>query len=318
MERSEPLKVNKWGVVGIAAVVVVGAVVGLSACTTARVTAGQTAIVVDNYVLIPTDPAIIECLQEETSEIYGSVDVYRYPARQISWDATFDPGAEREPYVVVSNAKAPAELLVPVAVTFDLTTDCEKLKTFHREFGTKYQGWLDENGLPSAGWIQLLNYVVGQPLEQTLIRVSQKYTWQQIWNDEAIRVEFQNALAQELPNASKARTNGVDYFSNFQVTVLKPEPRDEGLKAAIIAEQKAIADGRATEAKGIAEANAKKAAAEAEIATAQAQTELARQRALQQAAEISGFPSSEDYLRAKAIEAGQNPYQPTYVVPQAG
>jgi hypothetical protein len=121
-----------------------------------------------------------------------------------------------------------------------------------------------------------------------------------------------------LPNASKARTNGEDYFSNFQVTVLKPEPRDEGLKEAIIAEQKAIADARATEAKGIAEANAKKAAAEAEIAAALTQTELARQRALQQAAEIAGFPSAEDYLRAKAIEAGQNPYQPTYVVPQAG
>ena len=115
----------KWVIAGVAVAAAVGTVFGLSACTTARVTAGQTAIIVDNYVLIPTDPAIIECLQEETSEIYGSVDVYRYPARQISWDATFDPGAEREPYVVVSNAKAPAELLVPVAVTFDLTTDCE-------------------------------------------------------------------------------------------------------------------------------------------------------------------------------------------------
>lgn len=268
--------------------------------------------------LIPTDPAIIECVQEETSEIYGSVDVFRYPARQISWDATGDTGAERDPYVVVSNARAPAELLVPVSVTFDLTTDCEKLKSFHREFGTKYQGWLDDDGLPSDGWKQLLNYVVGQPLEQTLIRLSQKYTWQQVWNDEAIRVEFQNALQQELPNASKTRTNGQDYFSNFQVTVLKPEPRDEGLKEAIIAEQKAIADARATEAKGVADANAKKAAAEAETSAAQAQTELARQRALQQAAEISGYPSVDDYLRAKAIEAGQNPYQPTYVVPQAG
>lgn len=312
------MKVNRWGFAAIALVAVAGSMVALTSCTTARVNAGQTAIIVDDYVLIPTDPAIIECVQEETSEIYGSVDVYRYPARQISWDATGETGAERDPYVVVSNARAPAELLVPVSVTFDLTTDCDKLKSFHREFGTKYQGWLDDDGQPSEGWKQLLNYVVGQPLEQTLIRLSQKYTWQQVWNDEAIRVEFQNALQQELPNASKARTNGQDYFSNFQVTVLKPEPRDEGLKEAIIAEQKAIADARATEAKGVADANAKKAAAEAETAAAASQTELARQRALQQAAEISGYPSVDDYLRAKAIEAGQNPYQPTYVVPQGG
>jgi len=312
------VKINRWGIAAGVVVAIGAAAVGLSACTTARVNAGQTAIIVDDYVLIPTDPAIIECVQEETSNTYGSVDVYRYPARQISWDANEDPGAERGPYVVVSNAKAPAELLVPVSVTFDLTTDCEKLKSFHREFGTKYQGWLDDDGLPSEGWKQLLNYVVGQPLEQTLIRLSQKYTWQQIWNDEAIRAEFQNALQQELPNASKNRTNGEDYFSNFQVTVLKPEPSDEGLKEAIIAEQKAIADARATEAKGVADANAKKAATEAEILAAQAQTELARQRALQQSAEIAGYPSVDDYLRAKAIEAGQNPYQPTYVVPQAG
>jgi len=303
---------------GVAIITAVAAALTVSGCTTANVSAGQTAIIVDDYIMIPTDPAIIECVQEETSTTYGSVKVYRYPARQISWDATEDPGAERPPYVVVSNAKAPAELLVPVTVTFDLTTDCEKLKSFHREFGTKYQGWLNDDGLPSEGWKQLLNYVVGQPLEQTLIRVSQKYTWQQIWNDEAIRAEFQSALQAELPNASKLRTNGQDYFSNFQVTVLKPEPRDEGLKQAIIAEQKAIADARATEAKGVADANAKRAAAEAETQAARAQTELARQQALQKAAEIAGYPSAEDYLRAKAIEAGQNPFQPTYVVPQGG
>lgn len=40
--------------------------------------------------------------------------------------------------------------------------------------------------------------------------------------------------------------------------------------------------------------------------------------ALQKQAEIAGYPSAEDYLKAKAIESGQNPYQPSYVVPQAG
>ena len=99
---------------------------------------------------------------------------------------------------------------------------------------------------------------------------------------------------------------------------MKPDPVDPGLKEAIIAEQQAIAQANAAKAKGVADAEAAKAKADAEVIAARAQTELARQLALQKQAEIAGYPSADDYLRAKAIEAGQNPYQPTYVVPQAG
>ena len=157
--------------------------------------------------------------------------------------------------------------------------------------------------------------MIGQPAEQTLISVAQKYPWREIWNDEKVRIEFQEALRNALPNVSKARTDGKEFFTNFQVTVMKPDPVDAGLKEAIIAEQKAIADARAAEAKGVADANAARAKAEADKAAAQAQTELARQVALQKQAEISGYPSVDDYLKSKAIEAGQNPYQPSYAAP---
>ncbi len=50
-----------------------------------------------------------------------------------------------------------------MSVTFDLTSDCDKLKEFHREFGTKYSGWLNSDGTVSEGWKSLLRYVVGQP-----------------------------------------------------------------------------------------------------------------------------------------------------------
>lgn len=152
-------------------------------------------------------------------------------------------------------------------------------------------------------------------MEQTLISIAQKYPWRDIWNDEKVRIEFQNALRDALPVASKARTDGNQYFANFQVTVMKPDPVDEGLKAAIIAEQKAIADARAAEAKGVADANAAKAKADADVKTAYAQTELARQQALQKQAEIAGYPTVDDYLRNKLIENGGNPFQPTYGTP---
>lgn len=278
----------------------------MTGCSTSM-PAGQMGVVVDNYWMIPTDPKITGCIDPEKSQVEVTNDVYRYPARQISWDATGSEGAERGPYRVVSNIAAPAELNVPVVVTMDLTTNCDLLSEFHREFGTKYNGWLNEDGSVSQGWINLLDYVIGQPLEQTLLPIAQKYTWQQIWNDEAIRAEFQQAVLKQLPEASKARTNGKEFFANFQVTVLKPDPVDDGLKEAIVNEQQ-----------GIAEANAKKAAAEAAIAAAEAQTRQAMQEALKKQSEIAGYPTVEDYLRALAVEKGLNPWQPTYVVPQAG
>lgn len=280
-----------------------------------QVGAGTQAVKVDDYFMIPADPKVEGCLQPETSTFNppGGFKVYLYPSRQISWDATGDKDAEAPATIVVSNASAPAELRVPVVVTFELTKDCDKLMQFHRDFGMKYQGWLNDDGSVSEGWKNLLGYVVGQPLQNTLVSVAQKYTWRQIWNDESVRIEFQDALKHTLPDASKARTNGVDYFTNFQVTVMKPDPVDPQLKAAIIAEQQAIASANATKAKGVADAEAAQAKAKADVAAAQAQTELARQKALQQQAEISGYPSVEDYLKAKAIESGQNPYQPVIV-----
>lgn len=278
----------------------------MTGCATS-IPSGQVGLVVDGYIMIPTDPKIKGCIEPETSQVEITNDVYRYPARQISWDATGKENSERGPYRVVSSIDAPAEVDIPVVVTFDLTTDCEMLSEFHREFGTKYSGWLNDDGTTSQGWVDLLSYVVGQPLEQTILPIAQKYTWQEIWNDEEARIEFQRALLTQLPEASKMRTNNKEFFTNFQVTVLKPDPVDDGLKAAIVQEQQ-----------GIAEANARKAAAEAAIAAAEAQTRQAEQEALKKQKEISGYPSVEDYLKSLSIENGQNPYQPTYVVPQAG
>ncbi|MGB4762164.1 MAG: SPFH domain-containing protein [Candidatus Saccharimonas sp.] len=281
------------------------ALIGLTACSKSA-ESGQMGIVV-NGDLFPVDPEIIGCMQPETTEWHIMNDVYKYPARQISWDATGGSGSERGPYRVVSNASAPAELNVPVVVTFDLTRDCEQLKEFHRLLGTKYQAWQNDDGTSSEGWISLLNYVVGQQLEGTLVSVAQKYTWQQIWNDEAVRAEFEQALRTELPGKIKERSSGHEFFTNITVSVLKPEPADEGLKNAIAQQQASVA-----------QADSARAAAEAQVVSAEAETRVAQQKALQKQAEISGFPTIDDYLRAQLIAAGGNPYQPTWIVPGTG
>ncbi len=93
-----------------------------------------------------------------------------------------------------------------------------------------------------------------------------------------------------LPNASKARTNGVDFFTNFQVTVLKPTPVNPELKAAIEREQAAIQNAQATQAQGVAEANAKKAKAEADLAAAVAETQGGRAGGVKARRRGAGLP----------------------------
>lgn len=277
----------------------------LGACGYQSAQPGSVGVVKDDYVIIPTDPKLIECIPSGTNKNEFSNDVYYYPSRQISWDATGGKDAERGPYVVVSSKEAPADLNVPVIVTFDMTSNCDLLKKFHTQLGTKYSAWMHEDGdgnyVTGQGWIDLLNFVVGQPTENTLIRIAQKYPWQQIAFDDTVRVEFLQALQKELPAAVKARCDGEEYFSNFQITVNKPDPVDPKLKEAIAQQQSAVQ-----------QANAARQAAEAQVATAKAQTEVARQEALQKQAEIAGYPSVEDYLRAQAIAQGMNPFQPNY------
>lgn len=271
--------------------------VSVAACTS--VPAGEVAVMVDSV----GAPEITGCQGPETWKFTPFSDAFRYSSRQIQWDTTGGPNAQAQPTVVVSRADAPAELRVPFIVTMDMTTDCDKLKIFHRDFGMRYPK--DFNGL--------LRYVIGVPAEQTVITLAQKYPWRDIWNNEKVRAEFQEALRTGLPEASKARTNGQEYFTNFQVTVMKPDPVDPELKAAISKEQAAVANARADQARGVAEAEAKKAAAEADVAAAKAQTIAAEEEAKRRAAEISGWPSAEDYLRNEAIKRGLNPYQPVIV-----
>lgn len=267
----------------------------LAGCSS--VGAGQQAVEVDSW----GDPTVSGCAKEETQVGTMTVNLYKYPARAISWDANSEPGAERGPYIALSNPSDQAEMAIPVTITTDLTTDCDRLKDFHRNYGTKYQGWLNDDGVTSDGWKQLLNYVIGQPAEQAIISITQKYPYQKVWNDEAVRSEYKNALQTQLQKESATRTGGVEYFTNFVVTVGKPSPTDERLKAAMALQQSSQAEANAAQTKATADANARKASAEADLAAAKAETATAQQDALKKQAEISGYPDVESYLRAHCI-----------------
>jgi hypothetical protein len=300
-----------------AVVLAATAVVSLAGCAYHAMSPAEQSVVQNGSFFPGADHNLTECIGPAQTQNEAFNEVFKYPARQIIWNASSDPTVKpnRGPYIVVSSAKGAAEMDVPVSVTFDLTQDCNKLKKFHSEFAAGYSGWLNDDGSESDGWKALVAHVIGQPLQDALNGVAQNYVWQDIWNNEEVRTKFREQIDQNLPAASKARTNGVEYFSNFQVTVLKPTPVNPGLKAAIEEQQRLVQVAQGIQAQGVAQANADKAKAEADVAAAEAQTRAAVQKALAQQAEISGYGSVEEYLKQLAIKQGLNPFQPQ-IVPQ--
>lgn len=243
------------------------------------------------------------CLDPSSRSGYDPGDKYvAFPTRQISYDATGGSGSEAKSFTVVS--KDNAELTVPATVTFSLDVDCDVLRKFYETIGARYNAGFDPNGSsgdPPQGWIDLLNYVIGKPLDTTLDRVAQNYDWRAVWNDPKVKAAFEqevNTNIEQLVN----RQAGGDFFQGFTVLILKPDPVDPGLKQAIADEQNAVA-----------EANAAKAKAQADEVTAKAQEKLAEAQAKTQQAEIKGYGGINSFLKHECIAAGCNPYQPVII-----
>jgi ElaB/YqjD/DUF883 family membrane-anchored ribosome-binding protein len=148
--------------------------------------------------------------------------------------------------------------------------------------------------------------VIGKPLDTTLDRVAQNYDWRAVWNDPKVKAAFETEVNTNIETLVNRQAGG-DFFQNFTVLILKPDPVDPGLKQAIADEQNAVA-----------EANAAKAKAEADEITARAQAKLAEAQAKTQQAEIKGYGGINSFLKHECILQGCNPYQPVIIGPGGG
>lgn len=248
---------------------------------------------------------LVDCLDPSNRSGYNPGDSYfGYPARQVSYDASTDDKAERGRFTVVSEDNV--ELYVPVSVTFNLVPDCETLTQFHATIGSRYKAYLDDSSGSSAdypsGWIDLLNFVIGKPLDQTLDRIAQENNWRDLWNNPDTRKELETEVTATIETLVNRQAGG-DFFENFNVLVQKPDPVNSDLVDAI-----------ANEAAGIAQARAAEEKAKAEEIAAQAQEKLAVAQAKTRAAEIAGYGGVEEWLKYQCIDHGCNPYQPTYIL----
>jgi hypothetical protein len=234
--------------------------------------------------------------------------VYLYPDGQRSYDATGGPGAEHAPYT--SSSKDSVELATPLSVTFELKTDDDTLNAFHKKIGLKYQAYYDEGSKDSTGisdgWGNVLEFYIGQSIDQTVDRVLAQYPWRDAYGKADVRNAIQLAIQTELPTAVSAKMQATEwggFFENFAVQVQRPVPTNPDLLKNIADEQT-----------NVASANAAKAKAEADLATAKAQITLQQAEASKKKADISAYGSVDEYNKAMAIEKGINPYQPTYIV----
>ena len=252
------------------------------------------------------------CLDPSNRSGFDPGDAYYgYPVRQVSYDATGGESSESEPFRVVSDDNA--ELYVPATVTFRLKTDCETLRQMHETIGARYSAYFDANGTTAdenAGWVAMLDFVIGKPLDATLDRVAQEYEWREMWS----RPEAKAAMEQEANEQIQAlvsRQAGGEFFEDFSILLQKPDPVSEALKNAIADEQSKVAQAQAQEA----QARADKARAEAQLAVSEA--EAAKQRATIEGYMLKGMSrerAMQAYLQEQAIRAGLNPFQPTYRV----
>ena len=231
-------------------------------------------------------------------------DTYVYlPTSEREWDATGQKGSDSGAFTSVTRDSV--EMEIPVTVRFTLITDCDTLKEFYTGYIRRYGVEFDNDGTYNDAWLTLLRKLVRDPADATLDRIIQGYDWRKVWNDPATKVEIEKRLNDELSKDGSLLdvTAKGEFFEGVSVLIGNPRPRNAELAAAVALEQTNVAKAQSAEA----QAKADRAKALAEVAVAQA--EAAKKRA-----QIAGYGSVDNFLKAEAVANGLNPFQPTYVV----
>jgi hypothetical protein len=196
-----------------------------------------------------------ECVAPGTTAWAGPFDeVYTYTAGQITFDFTGAADAESGPLKFIS--KDNQEMEATGVVTFDLNTDCKTLQNFHENIGRR-KNMYNDGDVNGAGWVPGLQTYVGQPLLRALQDAGQQYGWDLLRGDGATRAAFEKAVADALPGLVAGATKDDAFFTNFKVTVNKPQPTNPGLVEQV--NQRSAAEAR------IATIEAQRLAQEAEI-----------------------------------------------------
>lgn len=155
-----------------------------------------------------------------------------YPAGQRT--AMFDGDGKDADFPAFGvTSKNPVQLSVSGMATYELTSDCDKLREFHERIGLKFK----------EEWARLTEQYIKQPLNRAITEATQGFTWEELYNDPAKKVEWEKKVSQLLPVYVNQVTGG-DYFTINSVTLQKPLVSAE-MQNSVDRTQQAIQDNKA-------------------------------------------------------------------------
>ena len=207
-----------------------------------------------------------DCVSSSTRAWDGPGDKhYSYPKSQRNY--VFGEGGDRPMVTFVS--KDGIEMSVDGVAAFLLNTDCKTLQKFHDLIGNRYAAYMDTtDGNGSAGWLQMLSVYISRPLETAIDRASQNYTYTELYTDPAVKAQWEQEVLEQMPELVGRQIDGEEeFFTDFAITLQKPVP-PESVKAALVAQQEAVARAKAKEAEAAAQVKAAQAQIEVEKAEA--------------------------------------------------
>ena len=289
---------------GVPIVVVLGIVVVigvLGGCSTSYTDPSMVAL---RYAGGPTEGGKFkECVEPGTKQISND-SYYPYPTtqREDVWDSdNYEQGSESADHPDMQIIDRDGNIAyVKMKVSFYLNTDCGVLRTYHEKIGRTRHAYFNSDGSYGNGWIWAMdNYISSAVVDKTKAAAT-PYTVEDMW----LKPDVRDAMAAKVqPLIGPAVDGGMEgddeFYTGFTVRIYGISP-DEDF-TALYKERKAAQVKADT-----AEANK-----QAQIAEAQAKAAVAQQEAKVKAAEISGYPSVDAYLKALAIDKGMNPFQPT-------
>lgn len=263
-----------------------------------------------------------ECV-EPGAKMVTNDKFYSYPTtqREDVWDSgNFEKGSKSADHGdLVLTDKNGVTVNAKVKVSFFLNTDCDPVKVdgkeyeggtlqvFHEKIGKTRGSYFDPkktgNDAYSAGWLWAMDNYISNPVTDNLSVATRQYSADDMWLKEDVKTALEAQLKEKLPALiNEGMETDLEFYKVASVKIYSITPSSDYLD--LYRERQAAQVKAQT-----AESN--KAA---QIAEAQAKAAVAAQEAKVKQAEIDGYGSVNDYLKAQMIEKGLNPFQPQYIV----
>jgi hypothetical protein len=294
-------------------------VIGLGAC--GATTTDNTLVTLHYKGGLTQGESFDKCIAPGAKEIDDGGDKnYRYPVTQREWvndtaEYERDGHGNADTESLTFTSKDGIPITAVVRTSFTLNTSCDKveadgktyeggeLQAFHELIGKTRKAYFDSEGSYGSGWVWVLGNYIGRPVNSKLGIIGHQYTAEEYYNDPSLRNQIAEEMNGQIADAVNAvMVTDLTFFEGITVSVDKLDvPAD--LKALYTERQNARVEAETAELN----AQSKVTEAEANAKIAKAQADIIRE-------EIRAYPNYEAYLKAKAIEAGMNPFQPSGVL----